>query len=471
MKKNMKCKFLVALALPLFCTATVTAQTTTDYSGTQLYDRIGHGQDSVEVINNLSLYQDYFKQKDYASALPHWKYVFEHAPLAQIRVYTDGAWILENLIYKETDAAKKKEYFELLMKVYDQRLENLEALNSFATEKTKTTRGNILCRKAYDYASYGGTDNEVAYKMFRSGINDMGPNTEAFVLYSFIQCSYRRYQANKDNTTVREEFIRDYMECNDICDRLLETAKEYAETDTVMAQKIVANYQPTQDKCNELFVTSGAADCDALEKIYTEKVEANKTNLEYLNSVLGVLTFFECDKSDIYYKASDYAYELNKTPNAAIGKAQKLFKDGKTDEALKYFQEAIDLETDNNKKAKISYTIAAILYRKGSIGECRQYCNQTLRYEPSNGKAWLLIANCIVRSASGDALERSKYYCLAIDKCNKAKAIDPSCASQANRQISSYRSGLYPKSEAFFQGIMEGTKVTVMGETTTMRFR
>ena len=238
-----------------------------------------------------------------------------------------------------------------------------------------------------------------------------------------------------------------------------------------MAQKIVANYQPTQDKCNELFVTSGAADCDALEKIYTEKVEANKTNLEYLNSVLGVLTFFECDKSDIYYKASDYAYELNKTPNAAIGKAQKLFKDGKTDEALKYFQEAIDLETDNNKKAKISYTIAAILYRKGSIGQCRQYCNQTLRYEPSNGKAWLLIANCIVRSASGDALERSKYYCLAIDKCNKAKAIDPSCASQANRQISSYRSGLYPKSEAFFQGIMEGTKVTVMGETTTMRFR
>ena len=322
MKKNMKCKFLVALALPLFCTATVTAQTTTDYSGTQLYDRIGHGQDSVEVINNLSLYQDYFKQKDYASALPHWKYVFEHAPLAQIRVYTDGAWILENLIYKETDATKKKEYFELLMKVYDQRLENLDALNSFATEKTKTTRGNILCRKAYDYASYGGTDNEVAYKMFRSGINDMGPNTEAFVLYSFIQCSYRRYQANKDNTTVREEFIRDYMECNDICDRLLETAKEYAETDTVMAQ----NYQPTQDKCNELFVTSGAADCDALEKIYTEKVEANKTNLEYLNSVLGVLTFFECDKSDIYYKASDYAYELNKTPNAAIGKAQKLFR-------------------------------------------------------------------------------------------------------------------------------------------------
>ena len=81
--------------------------------------------------------------------------------------------------------------------------------------------------------------------------------------------------------------------------------------------------------CNELFIKSGAADCGALEKIYTSKVEENKTNLEYLNGVLKVLTFFECDKSDIYYTASDYAYQINKTPDAAIGKAQKLYKDGK----------------------------------------------------------------------------------------------------------------------------------------------
>ena len=39
---------------------------------------------------------------------------------------------------------------------------------------------------------------------------------------------------------------------------------------------------------NELFIKSGAADCGALEKIYTSKVEENKTNLEYLNGVLKV---------------------------------------------------------------------------------------------------------------------------------------------------------------------------------------
>lgn len=463
---------LKLIAATVICAASSLCASAQNYAGTSIYDRIGHGEDSIEVMNNLSLYQEAYKSKNYAEAYESWKIVFDKAPLSMIRIYTDGAWMLENLISKETDAAKKKEYFDQLMKVYDQRLANLDDLNSFATKKTKTTKGNVICRKAYDYYCYSpAMDNEEAYKMFRSGINDMGENTEAFVLYYFIECSYNRFLKSQDNATVREDFIKDYMDCNEICDRLLDQAKEFAETDTLMAQKIVNNYQPTQDKCNELFVKSGAADCGALEKIYTAKVEENKTDLAYLNGVLQILANFECDKSDIYYKASDYAYQINKTPEAAIGKAQKLLKDGNTTEALKYFNEAIDLESDISKKAKYSYIIAAILYRRGNVSGCRQYCNQTLRYQPSNGGAWLLIANCVVRSASGDALEKSKYYCLAIDKCVRAKTVDPACASRANRQIANYRNGLFPKSEAFFAGIKEGTTVSVLGESTTLRFR
>ena len=81
------------------------------------------------------------------------------------------------------------------------------------------------------------------------------------------------------------------------------------------------------------------------------------------------------------------------------------------------------------------------------------------------------MANCIARSASGDHLQKSYYYCLATDKCIKAKSVDPACAASANRQIASYRNGYYPKSEAFFAGLKEGQQVTVMGETTTLRLR
>ncbi len=463
----MKSRFILSIVLAsvsLFASAQ-------KYAGTTLYDRIGHGQDSIDVMNNLSLYQEAFKARNYAEALPYWKIVFEKAPMAQNRIYTDGAWILETLIPKEADAAKKQEYFDLLMKIYDQRQANLEDLNSIVKPAYRVTNGYVICRKAYDFANYNPKpDNEKAYEMFRSGIGDVGLNTEAFVLYSFIQCSYNRYMADKENVQKREDFIRDYMECNEICEKLLDQAKAFAD-DTIKAQKIVNNYYPTQELCNNLFVKSGAANCEALEKIYATKVEENKTNLEYLNGVLKVLSFFECDSSAIYYAASEYAYQLYKTPRAAIGIAQKLYKSGDTDGALKYFQDALDMEEDPIKKSKYALSIAAVLYRSGNIGKCRQYCNETLKYDPTNGNAWLLIANCIARSASGDHLERSKYYCLATDKCIKAKSVDPSCAQKANRQMASYTAHFYPKSEAFFQGLKEGQQITVMGETTTLRLR
>lgn len=440
--------------------------------GTKLDDRIGHGQDSIEVRQNLSLYQDYFKQKNWAEAAEPWEFVFKKAPLAMIRVYTDGAWIFEQLIQSEQDPAKKNEYFDKLMNIYDQRLNNLDALNSFATPKTTSTKGNILCRKGVDYYYYcPNMELEKAYAMFRSGIDDMGPNTEAFVLYGFIDCSYQRYLANKNNDDVRTDFIRDYMECNDICEKLLDQAKEFGETDTIKAQVIVNAYLPTQVQCNDLFVKSGAADCDALEKIYSTRVEENKTNLEYLDAVLKTLENFECDKSQTYFKASDYIYQIKPTPRAAIAKAKRLLEQGDTNGAIKLAQEAVDMESDAVKKATYAYSVAAMYFKKGNPSGARQWCKKALQHMPSMGKAYLLEASCLARMASGDHLEKSKYYCLAYDKAIRAKMVDPACAAQANKAAGNYTSYFYPKSEAFFQGIKENQSVTVLGESTTLRLR
>ena len=468
----MKKTLLAALLLTL-STLAASAQ---GLAGTTVNDRIGHGEDSIQALNNMSLYREAFKAQNYEEALESWTWLFEHAPLMQVRLYTDGAWMLEQLVQNTEDATKKQEYFDLLMKVYDQRAANLDDLNSIATPNTVSTMGNIICRKAYDYYYFcPNMDNNTAYKMFKEGIDDMGPNTEAFVLFGFIECSYNRFMMNKDNVDVRQEFITDYMQTNDICDRLLEQAKAFVadeeNPDTIAAQKIVNNYQPTQDKCNELFVSSGAADCAALETIYSTKVEENKSDLAYLNAVLAILRNFQCKESNIYYVASDYAYALNPTPNAAMGKAQKALKNNDTETAMKYLNEAMSLETDQEKQAKIAFAIAQILYANGQIGQCRTWCNKVLAIQPSNGKAMLMIANCIVRSATGDPLEKSKYYCLATDKALRAKAIDPACGAQANRQIANYSQGYYPKSEAFFAGITAGQTVTVMGETTTLRLR
>lgn len=462
-------------------------------AGTSVEDRIPEA-DRATVLENISLYRDAYKAKNWAEAYGPWKIAFEKGPLSQSRIYTDGAWMLAQMIQAETDAAKKQQLFDELMNVHDTRLKNLDALNSFATAKTTTTRGNIICRKADDYYRYcPNMDPEVAYKTFEDGIADMGVNeVQAYVLYDYIYCSYNRFKANPE---AREDFISDYMTVDEVCENLLAQAREYPTStelkemtdslgnvmkddegnvmmDSVVvldpkAQKIINDYYPTQQKCNELFISSGAADCNELEKIFQTKVEANKNDLAYLEKVLDILSKIECEKSKMYGITADYALKLK--PNSTKAVLAKAKTGGASSPAQ--MEAAINSVSDPATKAKYALSIAASNYKSGNISGCRSWCNKALSYQRSCGKAYLLIASCVVRSAKGDNLERSKYYCLAIDYCNRAKSADPSCAGSANSSIASYSRGLYPKSEAFFAGLKAGQRVSVMGESTVLRFR
>ena len=162
----MKVKLLAA-AIAVMTSTSVFAQ----YAGTQLVDRIGHGQDSIMNLTNLSTYGEYAKSKNYRDAYEPWLYCFNHCPVAQLGLYTNGVNIMHWMITEGTnEAAKKKEYFDQLMKVYDQRIEYMDALNSF--NKTKTLKGTTLCRKAYDYYRMLQKANETTDESKRQRIID-----------------------------------------------------------------------------------------------------------------------------------------------------------------------------------------------------------------------------------------------------------------------------------------------------------
>ena len=68
-------KILFACALALV-SAAGSAQ---NLKGTSLNDRIGHGQDSIDVLGSLSLYQDAFKRRSYVEAIEPWEFAFTKA--------------------------------------------------------------------------------------------------------------------------------------------------------------------------------------------------------------------------------------------------------------------------------------------------------------------------------------------------------------------------------------------------------
>ena len=92
--------------------------------------RFGHGQDSLNCLQNISIYTEYVKTNNFKDAYNPWKAVFTEAPLAQMTTYINGAKILRALIASEKDGAKQKQYFDELLKVHDQRLQYLVGLNN-----------------------------------------------------------------------------------------------------------------------------------------------------------------------------------------------------------------------------------------------------------------------------------------------------------------------------------------------------
>ena len=84
-----------------------------------------YGADSAECIKYLSYYTEYYKQKNYESALPNWRKAYALCPpTARYSLLTDGTTLLRREISKSTTSPEyKKKLIDSLMTIYDQRVE------------------------------------------------------------------------------------------------------------------------------------------------------------------------------------------------------------------------------------------------------------------------------------------------------------------------------------------------------------
>ena len=451
----MKVKMLTALfALSLSATA-VFAQ-----KGVEDGSRFGHGQDSLNCLKNISIYTEYVKTNNFKDAYTSWKAVFDEAPWAQIATYTNGAKILRGLIQAEKDETKKKEYFDLLMKVHDQRIQYLDQLNTLS--KSKTTKGDIIGAKAHDYFANGGKDNNEAYAMFAEAVAAEKSNLPYYVLMEFVDASARKVKADE---THKEQFVQDYIAAAGYAADALNAATK---------ESVKKNYQVAKDNIDAHFINSGVATCDNLQAIYAPKVEASKTDLEYLKQVVKVMKMLGCTESEAYFAASEYAHAIEPTAETAIGCGYMYYKKGDFDKCISYFDNAIELEQDPIKKADYCYSAAAVCFSNKQLSKAKQYARKSIELNGESGKPYILIAQMYASSPnwSDEAALNKCVFFAVIDKLQKAKSVDPSCAEEADKLIRTY-AGYTPKDEdLFFIGLKKGDTVTLqgwIGETTTIR--
>ena len=422
--------------------------------------RFGHGEDSLNCLKNISIYTEYVKTNNFQDAFTPWKAVFEETPWAQVATYTNGAKILRALIAAEKDGAKQKEYFNLLMKLHDQRIQYLDQLNTLS--KNKTTKGDIMGTKAHDYFSMGGSDNNEAYAMFAEAVSLEKQNLPYYVLMEFVDASARKVKADEAH---KEQFVQDYIAASGYANEAFNAAtKENAKK----------NYQTAKENIDAHFINSGVATCDNLQAIYAPKVEANKNNLDYLKQVVKVMKMLGCTEAEAYFAASEAAHAIEPTAETAIGCGYMYYKKGDFDKCISYFDNAIELEQDPLKKADYNYSAAAVLFANKQLSKAKQYARKAIELNGEWGKPYILIAQMYASSPNWSeeaSLNKCTFFAV-IDKLQRAKSVDPSCAEDADKLIRTY-AGYTPKDEdLFFIGLKKGDAVTIggwIGETTTIR--
>jgi tetratricopeptide (TPR) repeat protein len=429
-------------------------------------------QDSIECLTNNSLYQEFYKQKDYKDAYEPWKKVVEVCPQYHINTYIRGVNLLNNLIATSATQQDKDKYIDELLSLYDKRSA------AFGEE------WNNIARKAQTLEQYRPNQVEQIYNLYKEAADKGGNQLDQQYCVQYLQATINYLKFIKANS----EQMSVLFDVYDYASETLEQAQTDAANDLDSATqmnntKLIQKCQQQLDNskiniasCEKLI--EPFASCDKIIPIYENKFKANPNDLELLKKITTNLERKGCTESELFLQATENLYKLQPTPKSGFLMGQMLLGKKQYSEATKYFQEAENTFTDRASKAKAAFQLATTLMRTSNYAAARSAAERAANYDKSlAGRASLMVAqmylNSSVSCSSHDGQIRGAAWC-AYDEAARAKSLDGSIAGEANRIMGAARSQWPAKENMFFLGINSGSSFHVgcwIGRNTTVRTR
>ena len=232
-------------------------------------------EQNKDFMNELSLFTEFYKQGDYASAMPHWRILANKYPQSTSNIYIQGAKMLESLADNAKTDEEIDKYLNEAMKYADQRIKY------FGGE------GFVLGRKGVVYLKYklderrkNPIEGEELKKVMQTGYNwlnksvDMQKDeSELPVILLLMQTTRSLF---KLNALQKETVVMNYEKCTKNLNSIIATSKD---------PERVKNAKEVQAYIETLFSTSGAADCEALVNIFTPQFEEKNNDAEFIKSM------------------------------------------------------------------------------------------------------------------------------------------------------------------------------------------
>ena len=413
-------------------------------------------QASQDCTIKYNLFKGDYNASNYDKAYDNWMWCMDNCPTLSVNIYKLGIKIAEHKLETASEADKPAAR-ELVMRVYTQRLEH------FPKDKAGVYD---------DIASFkreqGASDDEV-YEWLEKTFKEDPTALSAKNIYKYFDLILVKY---KDSDTQR------VFDTYDEVGEALELKREdytkrideiNAKDSTTLSKKDIKKRKVSQQIITNLSIVESGLDqklaaistCERLIPFNRKNFEENKNNGVWLKRAVSRMFNKECTDDPLYDQLVEAYVHADPSPQASVFYAGILMKNGETNKAMDYFKRAVDQETDTYKKAGYLYKIAVILNKKGRKSEARSYCYQALEYQPTMGRAYLLIASMYASSANScgdDIVSKRMVYVAALNKARRAKSVDPSISTLANRFINSYSDNIPTTKDLFVAGVKSGSK-------------
>ncbi len=418
-------------------------------------------------------------EEDFKIAFDNWKMAYEAAPAADGKRpahWRDGRKFYSYMLMNAKDDAKKKEYFETVLRMYDEEQD---------CYKTKGNPAYAVGRKAFDmFYGIGAEDAKmrssydetaaVLAKTVELGGNDI----EYIVLQPYA-------------TIVVYQFTNDKMD-KETARGIHTTLNKIADYNIANNERLKAQFESAKNSMNHTFasIERNIFDCEYFVDKIKPTYPGNEDNAEFLKASITTLKQQGCETETSPFLAeleghwAKYAAEENAKRQEIFEQnnpgvmANKLYKEGDFAGAITKYKEAIEGEQDDSKKAGYYNSIASIQFRKlQNKSAARSNALKAAKLRPGWGKPYLMIGDMYAsstRSCGKAPWEQRMVVLAAVDKYAHARSIDkdPDVQAEANKKIGKYAGEKPDKGDVFMAGYKVGGSYKIgcwIGESVKIR--
>ena len=414
--------------------------------------RFGHGKDSADCVLYLNYYQEYYKQKNYDSALPNWRKAYAVCPAtASQNMFIHGTTLMTRLYNQTKDAAAKSAIVDTILALQDKRM-----------AAYPKNRASILNNKGQHIINYRSNDAAFTYKNLGEIVDELGSQANGPLQVNLLQAAIGLY---RENQLSADDVIATYDKVTANVENA--TPKNDAEKEDLAKVK---------SAIESIFADSKVASCENLLAIFGPRFEADPNNLALVSNIVKLMNSAEdCASNDLYLKAVTAMYKLDPSYRSAYGLYRLNAARDNVADACRYLEEAIaSPESDEATDAQYYYELALFSYKNGMRGKAYEAARKAVDLDFGYaGKAYMILGNLWASASCAGEVDKYARYWAATDYYQKARNADASLADDASSSIAGV-SRYYPEaSEIFMYDLGAGQGYTVscggMTASTTVR--